>query len=61
MENLAQAFAPSLPGKYSLIARIDYDSRIVETNENDNEIRLPFNVKGTLGGEDDVFDMLLLN
>lgn len=59
VENLGQAIAPGSPGSYVLIARIDYDNRVVETNETDNEIRLTFNVKGTLGGEDDIFDMLL--
>lgn len=58
-ENLESVFAPTTPGRYTLIARIDYDGRVNETNENDNEIRLPFHVKGSLGGEDDIFEMLL--
>lgn len=60
IENLDVVYAPETPGSYTLIARIDYDGRVNETNENDNEIRLPFNVKGSLGdGDDDIFDLLL--
>lgn len=61
VENLAQAFAPSIPGMYTLIARIDYDNRVAETNESDNEIRLSLLVRGSSEEDDDDVFQLLLN
>jgi subtilase family serine protease len=61
VENLAQAFAPSIPGMYTLIARIDYDNRVPETNESDNEIRLSILVRGSSEEDDDDLFQLLLN
>ena len=61
VENLAQVFAPSIPGMYTLIARIDYDNRVPETNESDNEIRLSILVRGSSEEDDDDLFQLLLN
>lgn len=57
-ENL-DAYAPQIPGWYQLVARIDYNNRIVETNESDNEIRVPLIVRGSSEDDDDLFQLLL--
>jgi hypothetical protein len=45
-ENLGALTVPNTPGKYYLKARVDYDGRVLETNESDNEIIFPFEVIG---------------
>lgn len=61
VENLDTAYAPTVPGSYTLIARIDYNGRVAETDESDNEIRLNFTVKGSSPEDDDDLFQLLLN